>query len=233
MSIAGSSAGAGERRPRHFPAIGVGLIVLGISIAAVSLPVSQASHSIRDEINRRKVGEAGVRAAAKGLVNAMLVPMRLAEAANRPNDPNGPVFLWIIALPCCCCAWITGWFAEWLVVPLGETLGNALGVASQFSVYTFAALFVVLGLVHSLTGVGLLRGRAWSRVVAIPLLGFNGYLGMFYLVASFPLGHALGVGSVLGPFVLGLVLTSFCFASWWQLRRSLTSPPLSEGGPAS
>ena len=132
MSHAARGEKTGVKKPRHFHVIiGIGLIILGVVIASLSLPVSRASHEIRDEVKKRELAKAGLGAGLLGAMALVWLPGFFAGEI----DPNGNeiVNFFKMTATCITVAW---WFCvclmSFLVNLVIEPIGEALGVAAQF-----------------------------------------------------------------------------------------------------
>lgn len=204
----------------RFPLLGITLIGFGLVIGVMSYPVSQSSHAIAEEMKKRNPGKEGVR---KGMQGAMKAGEKGVNVFARPpeNDNDFLALLRIIValLACvwCCCVCILGAITEVAIEPIGE----ALGIAAQFSVITMAVFFGLFGISHILAGIGLINGRSWARWLVQPLLLFDGCQGLVFLGAGPALWRDNEPTFGIIAMSLGMVLATICFpASWFVARRA-------------
>lgn len=204
-------------RPRH-SIISLSLIGMGISIAALSFPVSLSSHLLAEEVQKQNPGKDGVRALA---VDAGKITETGWRFATRRNENDGVItqvtqaIVAILSLLWCCCVGLTAWFADIVIEPIGR----ALGIAAQFSVITFAVFLAGYGLLHVGAGIGLMRGSRGARPAGKVLLLLAGFQGVFYLGATLAVWDA---GSPLPGLIaacLGISLIGWCFPASRRLGR--------------
>ena len=214
----GSPASELESRYPRNVLVGVSMILMGVVIGALSYPVSQASHAIAEQVQARNPKAEQVRAITQ---NAIKTGEKATSFSNVHDPDESPIMKLIrvivamLGLMWCCCVCIMGGLAEWIIEPIGRMLG----VAAQFSVYTMSVFFLLFGLAHIASGIGLARGRSyWSPRF---LLLLDGFQGLFFLGASVTVWDFDEPLEGIVALMLGVVLAGWCFfACWWIGRRN-------------
>lgn len=139
-----------------------------------------------------------------------------APAASKPLvRPVGITMIGLIALFGGALA-ATAAFAAFLFLVLGAGLGNALGAILGVFALVLLVVSVGLGLVGLITGWGVLKGRAWARILLLVLLVLNAMGGLSAFLAGGD--GAVGLVSVAVSGIVGWYLFRPEVKAWFAPR---------------